>query len=101
MPCSASCSRATSPRPHRASGRRFRAARWYARAFLAGDPPRDLARAAGALLGERLVKLSGLRRRTNVDPSLGRWLEPVRQAERGTTTGLTPLPGVHRTSGAP
>lgn len=86
---------------YRASGRRFRAARWYARAFLAGGPPRDLARAAGALLGERLVKLSGLRRRTNVDPSLGGWLEPVRQAERGTTTGLTPLPGVHRTSGAP
>ena len=38
---------------YRARGRRFRAARWYARSFRAGGAPRDLARAVGVLLGER------------------------------------------------
>jgi glycosyltransferase involved in cell wall biosynthesis len=86
---------------YRRSGRRFRAARWYTRSFRAGGSPRDLGRAIGVLLGERLIELGRLRRRTNVDRSLGEWLEPVRQAERATTTGVTLLPGVLRDSGAP
>ena len=54
---------------YRASGQRVRAARWYARSFRARRNPRDLARAAGVLLGERLTELSGLRTRSNVDPT--------------------------------
>jgi glycosyltransferase involved in cell wall biosynthesis len=79
---------------YRAGGRRFQAARWYARAFRAGRDPRDLARAAGMLLGERLIEASGLRRRSAVDPALGQWLDVVRRAERTTTTGLIPLPSL-------
>jgi glycosyltransferase involved in cell wall biosynthesis len=79
---------------YRASGRRVRAARWYLRAYRVQRTPRDLARALGVLLGERLIELSGLRERTSVDPALGRWLEHLRQAERATTTGLPALPGL-------
>jgi glycosyltransferase involved in cell wall biosynthesis len=86
---------------YRASGRRFKAARWYARAFRARGAPRDLGRAVGVLLGERLIELSGMRTRSIVDPALGQWLEDVRQAERATTAGLTPLPGVRSDSAAP
>jgi glycosyltransferase involved in cell wall biosynthesis len=67
----------------RARGRRIPAARWYARSFRARRDPRDLARAAGVLLGERLTELSGLRTRATVDPTVGQWLEVVRRAERG------------------
>jgi Glycosyl transferase family 2 len=81
---------------YRASGRRLRAARWYLRAFRVQRTPRDLGRAAGMLLSERLITLLGLRQPTTVDPSLGEWLEPVRQAERATTTGLPRLPGIQR-----
>jgi hypothetical protein len=81
---------------YRASGRRLRAARWYLRAFKVQRTPRDLGRAAGMLLGERLITLLRLRERTTLDPSLGRWLEPVQVAERATTTGLPPLPGIER-----
>ena len=80
---------------YRASGRRLRAARWYLRSFRVEGAPRDLGRAAGMLLGERLITLLRLRERTTVDPSLGQWLEPVREAERATTTGR-PLPGLQR-----
>jgi hypothetical protein len=45
------------------------------------------------LFGERLISLSGLRQHITVDPSLGRWLEPFRQAQRATTAGLPSLPG--------
>jgi glycosyltransferase involved in cell wall biosynthesis len=86
---------------YRASGRRFKAARWYARAFRARGAPRDLGRAIGVLLGERLIERSGLRRPTIVDPALGQWLEDVRQAERARTTGLIPLPGLDRDSAVP
>jgi glycosyltransferase involved in cell wall biosynthesis len=75
----------------RARGRRIPAARWYARSFRARRDPRDLARAAGVLLGERLTELSRLRTRVTVDPALGQWLEVVRRAERATTTSLVPL----------
>jgi glycosyltransferase involved in cell wall biosynthesis len=80
---------------YRKSGRRFRAALWYARAFRARHDPRDLGRIAGVLLGERLIELSRLGRRTIVDPSLGRWLEDVRRAERAPTTGPAPPPGLY------
>jgi glycosyltransferase involved in cell wall biosynthesis len=81
---------------YRASGRRLSAARWYLRASRVQGTPRDVGRAAGMLLGERLITLLRLRERTTVDPSLGKWLEPVREAERATTTGLPPLPGLQR-----
>jgi glycosyltransferase involved in cell wall biosynthesis len=86
---------------YRAGGRRFKAAVWYARAFRARRDRRDLGRAAGVLLGERLIELSGLRRRATVDPALGRWLDDVRQGERATTTGVTPRPGLYSDTAAP
>lgn len=81
---------------YRARGRRVRAARWYLRSFRMYGVRRDLGRAVGVLLGERFIDLAGLRERKPVDPSLGRWLEQVRQAERGTTAGLPALYGLHR-----
>jgi glycosyltransferase involved in cell wall biosynthesis len=81
---------------YRATGRRLRAARWYLRAFRVQRTPRDLGRAIGVVLGERFIELSGLRKHEAIDPSIGGWLEHVREAERATTTGLPPLPGVHR-----
>jgi glycosyltransferase involved in cell wall biosynthesis len=82
---------------YRARGRRVRAARWYLRAFRMYGVPRDLGRAIGVLLGERFIDVAGLRQpKKTVDPSLGRWLEAVRQAEQGTTAGLPALLGVHR-----
>jgi glycosyltransferase involved in cell wall biosynthesis len=81
---------------YRATGRRLRAARWYLRAFRVQRTRRDLGRAIGVLLGERFIELSGLRKHEAIDPSIGGWLEHVREAERATTTGLPPLPGVHR-----
>jgi hypothetical protein len=84
---------------YRARGRRVRAARWYLRAFRTQGTPRDLGRAVGVLFGERMIELSGLRQHTTVDPSLGRWLEPVREAELATTTGLPALPGVRGNAG--
>jgi hypothetical protein len=39
----------------------------------------------GVLLGERLIELSGLRERAEIDPSVGTWLEGIRAAERATT----------------
>jgi hypothetical protein len=53
------------------------------------------------LLGERLIELSGLRRRSAVDPALGRWLEDVRRAERAATTGPTRRRGLYRDTAAP
>jgi hypothetical protein len=87
-PSSGTCSRATSLR------RSERAAGGYPRSFRARRDPRDLARAAGVLLGERLTELSGLRTRATVDPTVGQWLEVVRRAERATTTSLVPLRGI-------
>jgi glycosyltransferase involved in cell wall biosynthesis len=80
---------------YRANGRRFRAARWYLRSFRARGVRRDLGRAVGVVLGERLIELSGLRERTIVEPSFGDWLEQVNEAERATTSGLPTLDGVH------
>ena len=85
---------------YRTRGRRFTAALWYSRAFRARHDPRDLGRIAGVLLGERLIELSRLGRSTNVDPSLGRWLEDVRRAERAPTTGLAPPPGLYSDTAA-
>ena len=86
---------------YRASGCRVKASLWYARAFRARRDPRDLGRAAGVLLGERLIELSGLRRRSAVDPALGRWLEDVRRAERAATTGPTRRRWLYRDTAAP
>jgi glycosyltransferase involved in cell wall biosynthesis len=77
---------------YRASGRRLRAARWYLRSFGARRDARDLGRAAGMLLGERVIALSRLTRPIAVDPAVGRWLEDVRRAERDAGTGLPALP---------
>jgi glycosyltransferase involved in cell wall biosynthesis len=77
---------------YRARGRRLRAARWYLRAFRTQRTPRDLGRALGMLLGERAIELSGLREQTAIDPSVGRWLAAIREAERSTTTGLPAIP---------
>ena len=85
---------------YRTRGSRFTAALWYSRAFRARHDPRDLGRIAGVLLGERLIELSRLGRSTNVDPSLGRWLEDVRRAERAPTTGLAPPPGLYSDTAA-
>jgi glycosyltransferase involved in cell wall biosynthesis len=63
---------------YRASGRRVRAARWYLRAFRTQGTRRDLGRAIGVLFGERMIELSGLRQKTPIDPSVGKWLEGVR-----------------------
>lgn len=81
---------------HRAHGRRVRAAHWYLRAFGNGGNARDLGRAVGVLLGERVIRLSRLGHRPMIDPSLGQWLEPIRQAERAPTTTLARVPGLHR-----
>lgn len=81
---------------YRAGGRRLRAARWYLRAFRTQRTPRDLGRAVGMLLGERMIALSGLRERIEIDPSVGTWLEGIRQAERSTRTGLPEMPAVRR-----
>jgi len=70
---------------YRAGGRRLRAARWYLRAFRTQRTPRDLGRAVGMLLGERMIALSGLQERIEIDPSVGTWLERVRDAERATS----------------
>jgi hypothetical protein len=81
---------------YRAGGRRLRAARWYLRAFRTQRTPRDLGRAVGMLLGERMIALSGLRERIEIDRSVGTWLEGIRQAERSTRTGLPEMPAVRR-----
>jgi glycosyltransferase involved in cell wall biosynthesis len=84
---------------HRASGRRFRAASWYLRSFRGRRDRRDLGRAAGMLLGERIIELSGLKRHTAIEPAVGRWLEGLRRAERDAGTGLPALSGAWRAGG--
>jgi glycosyltransferase involved in cell wall biosynthesis len=80
---------------YRATGRRFRAAQWYVRSYRARGERRDLGRAVGILLGERMIELSGMRQQTPVaDPDFVRWLAQVNEAERATTTGLPPVPGL-------
>jgi glycosyltransferase involved in cell wall biosynthesis len=86
---------------YRASGRRLRAARWYLRSFRVQRTPRDLGRAAGMMVGERMITLLRLRQRTTLDPSLGGWLEPMREAQRATTTAGLPALGSGRRADAP
>jgi glycosyltransferase involved in cell wall biosynthesis len=83
---------------YRARGRRVRSARWYLRSFWVYGERRDLARAAGVLLGEWAIEWSGLRERTDVDPSLGRWVEQVRGLAYGPTAGLPAPDEVYRDS---
>jgi hypothetical protein len=66
---------------HRAGGRRLTAARWYARSARLGRRPRDLARAAGLLLGERVAALAEARRRPVPDPTAVAWLDDLRRAD--------------------
>jgi glycosyltransferase involved in cell wall biosynthesis len=81
---------------YRARGQRVRAARWYLRAFRRYGEWRDLGRAVGVLFGERFIDLAGLRQDNPVDPSLGTWLEPVREAGRGPAKGLPVLADAHK-----
>jgi glycosyltransferase involved in cell wall biosynthesis len=65
---------------YRQSGERLRASRWYLRSWRAGNGARNLARAAGVLLGEPAMRrLAG---RTRADPGLGRWLASVAALDR-------------------
>jgi glycosyltransferase involved in cell wall biosynthesis len=82
---------------YRMTGRRFRAARWYVRSFRARGERRDLGRAVGVVLGERMIELSGMRQpTTGGDPTFVRWLGQVSEAERATTSGLPAVPGLRR-----
>jgi glycosyltransferase involved in cell wall biosynthesis len=81
---------------YRASGRRLRAASWYLRSFMRRRDRRDLGRAAGMLVGERLIEMSGLKQPKAVEPKVGRWLEEIRRAERDAGTGLPALAGARR-----
>jgi glycosyltransferase involved in cell wall biosynthesis len=80
---------------YRARGRRVRSARWYLRSFRISGDWRDFGRAVGVLFGERIIDLSGLRERKAIDPSVGRWLEHVREASRAATAGLPPMHLIH------
>jgi len=63
---------------YRAAGKRRHAARWYLRTFRLERRPRDLGRAAGMLVGERAIKLSGLKRKVVFPPEITPWLEGIR-----------------------
>jgi hypothetical protein len=60
---------------YRTSGRRFSAARWYLRSFRSQGERRDLGRALGMLLGERVIRASGLQRKENPPAGIAPWLE--------------------------
>jgi glycosyltransferase involved in cell wall biosynthesis len=81
---------------YRASGRRVRAARWYLRSFRMYGSRRDLGRALGVLLGERMIDLLRLREQQKVDPSLGGWLGYVREAAGTTQEGVPPMHQIYR-----
>jgi glycosyltransferase involved in cell wall biosynthesis len=81
---------------YRAGGRRFRAAWWYLRSFRVRGHGRDLARAAGMMLGERMIERSGLKRPPPVDPSLGGWLLELAEAERASGSDLPALSAAWR-----
>ena len=87
MPCSATCSRATSLRA--TAGAVGGSAPLAGTAVLrAGGPPRDLGAPLACSWASGSSSSPGYAGR-NVDQSIGKWLEPVRQAERTTTTGVT------------
>lgn len=73
---------------YRSGGRRICAARWYVESFRARGDRRDLGRAAGVLLGERVIEMSRLSNRRVPDPSVGHWLWQVREGEYATPRGL-------------
>ena len=66
---------------HRAGGRRLAAARWYARSARLGRRPRDLGRASGLILGERVAALAEARRRSVPNPAAVSWLDGLRRAD--------------------
>jgi len=63
---------------YRTAGNRRQAARWYLRSFRHERRVRDLARAAGMLVGERAIELSRLRRSSSVPPGIAPWLDCIR-----------------------
>ena len=67
---------------YRESGRRGHALRWYLRAFRLERQSRDLGRAAGMLLGERVIERSGLKQRHTVQPGTAPWLEEIRRIDQ-------------------
>jgi glycosyltransferase involved in cell wall biosynthesis len=66
---------------YRVTGSRRSAAEWYLRSFGSEREPRDLARAAGALLGDRAT--AGVRRARGVPlpPEAPAWLRAVREID--------------------
>lgn len=86
---------------YRRSGHRFQAARWYVRSWRQTGRRRDLARAAGMLLGERAMAMSGLRHEPTVPEGVGDWLrslaaidhlpDNVSVAEALTSSPLLPI----------
>jgi GT2 family glycosyltransferase len=67
---------------YRARGRRILASAWYLRGFWNTRRPRHLALAAGVLLGERVIEMSGLRQAPGPPPAVD-WLDPVQQLQGG------------------
>jgi glycosyltransferase involved in cell wall biosynthesis len=77
----ASCSRWIAE-CYRTAGERPRAARWYLKSFRHDGEIRDIGRAVGALAGERLTELSGLRNRPVVPEGVAPWLGEIREVDR-------------------
>ena len=67
---------------YRRSGQRFQAARWYVKSFRRDGERRDLGRAVGVLLGERAIRMSGLKRSAPLPAGAGRWLEEARRIDQ-------------------
>jgi len=76
----ANCSRwiATS---YRVAGDRRRAALWYVRTFRHHRRLRDLGRAVGVLLGEKVIARSGLQHQPRIPADIAPWLGAVRQVD--------------------
>lgn len=67
---------------YRRSGQRVKAARWYVRSWRDTGSRRDVARAAGVLLGERFLRMSGFQHKEKMPEGLGTWLEELRDVDR-------------------
>jgi glycosyltransferase involved in cell wall biosynthesis len=66
---------------YRRAGRRRRAVAWYLRSAVATRTRRDLERAIGVVLGERVSELSGRKPPRLLDPEEGRWIKDVPRFE--------------------
>jgi glycosyltransferase involved in cell wall biosynthesis len=65
---------------YRARGQRLLASAWYLRGFWNTRRPRHLALAAGVLLGERAIEMSGLRQAPGPPPAV-EWLQSIQQLQ--------------------